>query len=166
MSGIVRNLIAIVIAYFARGQFDARSRVDSSYWVTPFDSGISVLKSDKYLQLAEAAQLDFLIKTKLLKRLTSGGIAFVNASQFVRFGKPIRIFDRVRVETQIAYSDDKCAYFSHFLFVGELQHAEVLVKMKFKKGRITVPPAEIIGACELTKPPHLEAWDQMLTAMS
>jgi len=72
---------------------------------------------------------------------------------------------RVRVETVIVYSDEKCAYFSHALFVGNGQCGEVLVKMKFKKGFITVSPASIVGLCASVKPPHIEKWDQMLDAM-
>ena len=157
--------MTIIQAFFARGGFNAQSRIASHYWVSPFDSGTSVLKSDKYMQLAESAQLDFLVKTKLLGKLLRGGIGFVNASQLVKFTKPIRVFKRVRLETEIIYSDKKCAYFSHSLFVEDKQHGEVLVKMKFKRGAITVRPMEIIGECLSVKPLHIEAWNQTLEAM-
>jgi hypothetical protein len=83
-------------------------------------------------------------------------LQFVNASQLVKFARPIAMFSRVRVETAIVFADEKCAYFSHMLFLGDQQHAEVLVKMKFKKGSLTVPPGEIIGQRFTVKPPHLE----------
>ena len=166
MSGLLRNLIAIVQALLARGTFTAQATITSGYWVTPFDTGIRRLKSDKYLQLAESAQLDFLIKTKLFGKLVRAGISFVNASQLVKFSQPIRLFEHVRVETEIVYADERCAYFSHCMFVGDRPCGVVLVKMKFKKGAITVRPADIIGPLSKVRPPSIEAWEQTLTAMS
>ena len=164
MSGIIRNLLTLFQALFA-ARTDPRSRVSSHFWVTSLDSGTRVLKSDKYFQLAEAAQLDFLVKTSLLAKLLRGGVHFINASQLVKFARPIGVFKRVRVETAIIYADAKCAYFSHAMFVGSQQHGEVLVKMKFKKGAVTCPPSEIIDTHFQSKPVHVEIWDQALEAM-
>ncbi|SFU86044.1 Thioesterase-like superfamily protein [Polaromonas sp. YR568] len=164
MSGLIRNLFTLLWAFF-RGAADPASRVIAHFWISPLDAGTHVLKSDKYLQLAEAAQLDYLIRTKLMGTLLRRRLQFVNASQLVKFARPIPMFRRVRVETDIVFADEKCAWFSHTLFLGGQQHAEVLVKMKFKKGSLTVPPAEVIGRRFGAKPPHLEAWDRALDAM-
>lgn len=166
MSGLTRNLITIILAMLARGIFTGQSKITSHYWVTPFDSGTRLLKSDKYLQFAESAQLDFLVKTRLFGKLVRGGIAFVNASQLVKFTKPIRLFERVCVETEVVCSDERWMYFSHVLFVGDRQCGEVLVKMKFKKGAVTVSPIELVGPCASKKPPHIERWDEALAAMA
>lgn len=164
MSGLIRNLFTLLWAFF-RGAADPASRVVAHFWITPLDAGTHVLKSDKYLQLAEAAQLDYLIRTKLMGTLLRRRLRFVNASQLVKFTRPIPMFRRVRVETAIVFADEKCAYFSHTMFVGGQQHAEVLVKMKFKKGVLTVPPSEVIDQSFTSKPPHLEAWDRALNEM-
>ena len=66
------------------------------------------------------------------------------------------------VDTAIVFADEKCAYFSHSLRVQGAPHAEVLVKMKFKQGRQTVPPRDVFGECPSDKPAHLVAWDQAL----
>jgi acyl-CoA thioesterase FadM len=164
VSGLIRNLFTLLWA-FLRGAADPASRVIAHFWITPLDAGTHVLKSDTYLQLAEAAQLDYLIRTKLMGTLLRRRLRFVNASQLVKFARPIAMFRRVRVETAIVFADEKCAYFSHALFLGSQQHAEVLVKMKFKQGSLTVPPGEVIGRRFTVKPPHLEAWDRALDAM-
>lgn len=165
MSGLLRNFITLVVACGARGPFDARSRISCRFWVTPFDCGVSALKSDKYLQLAESAQLDFLVKTKLIGKLLHSSTRFVNASQLVKFMKPIGMFKRVRVETAIIYADRKCAYFSHRLCLKDQWHGEVLVKMKFKKGSVTVCPMDVTGELPSVKPDSLKAWDKTLEAM-
>ena len=165
MSGLVRNLFTLIRAFSARGRFHARSPVSCHFLVTPFDCGTSVLKSDRYLQLAEAAQLDYLIKTGLVGKLLRTGIRFVNASQLVKFMRPVRVFRRVRVETRILFADEKCAYFSHAVFSGDRRHAEILVKMKFKRGSATVSPIDVAGDLPTVKQEHLEAWDQALAGM-
>lgn len=165
MSGIVRNLLTLFRAFWTRGRVDPWAPVRCHFWITPFDCGTSVLKSDKYLQLAESAQLDFLVKTGLLGNLLRGRCSFVNASQLVKFLKPVGMLKRVCMETSIIYADDKCTYFSHSLLVKGKRHGEVLVKVKFKKGGLTVRPAEIFGECRLQKPCHIEAWDQTLGQM-
>lgn len=166
MSGLVRNFLTLIQAVCASGIFTGRSKIASYYWVTPFDSGLRLLKSDKYFQFAEAAQLDFLAKTKCLSQLLRSGVAFVNVSQLVKFQRPIYLFDRVRIESAIVFADERCAFFSHVLFVGDRQCAEVLVKMKFKKGAVTVKPFTFVGQLPDSKQPHIEQWEQALASMT
>jgi acyl-CoA thioesterase FadM len=165
VSGFARNLLALLKALIASGSYNPWTLVTSHFWVTPLDCGTRILKSDKYLQLAEAAQLDYLVKTGLLGKLLRRGLRFVNASQLIKFTRPIAMFARVRVQTQVVFADEKCTYFSHCLFVGARQHGEVLVKVKFKSGSITVRPSELIGQGTSPKPPRIQAWDQTLEAM-
>lgn len=164
MSGIIRNILMLVPALCA-ARVAATSRTVCHVRVTPFDSGLRVLKSDKYLQLAEAAQLDYLAKTALLHTLLRRRVQFVNASQLIKFSRPIAMFSRVRIETELVFADDKCAYFSHSFFVGERKHSEVLVKMKFKAGPLTVRPSDLIGCRFTAKPAPLEQWDQALASL-
>jgi acyl-CoA thioesterase FadM len=165
VSGFLRNLLTLLQACLFSETLDTSSKVVRHFWVMPWDTGIRVLKSDKYLQLAEAAQLDYLVKTRLLRMLLMRGLSFVNAAQLVKFTRPIGMFSKVRVETSIVYADEKCAYFSHGLFLGRVQHGQVLVKMKFKKGSISVPPGEFIAQSFAEKPSHFVLWDQALEAM-
>tara|TARA_R110002124_G_C8688192_1_gene492788 strand:- start:57 stop:527 length:471 start_codon:yes stop_codon:yes gene_type:complete len=155
----------MIAAFFSRKRFDASSTVECHFRITPFDCGTSVLKSDKYFQLAESAQLDYLIKTGIFTKLRSDGVSFVNASQLIKFMKPVGVFKRVRVETRIFYADEKFAYFSHAIFLGDQQCGQVLVKMKFKAGSLTIPPSEILGQFELDTPTHLQTWNQTLEGM-
>lgn len=164
MPGLVRNLSMFVSALTA-ASVEATARTICHVRVTPFDAGLRVLKSDKYLQLAESAQIDYLVKTRLLQVLLRRKLQFVNASQLIKFSRPIAMFARARIETELAFADEKCAYFSHAFFVGERKHGEVLVKMKFKDGSRTVRPSELIGCAFGTKPAQLEHWDHALASM-
>ena len=141
MSGLLRNFITFLLGLSAYGSKTIGEVTKLDFWVTPFDSGIRVLKSDKYFQLAEAAQIDYLIKVGKFFKIVQSGASFVNVAQIVKFAKPVSIFSRIRVETQLIYADEKCAYFAHAMYSRHEQVAEVLVKMKFKTGRITVAPS-------------------------
>lgn len=164
MSGLVRNLLTFLLALLAPRADSPLSITVSRFRVMPWDVGVRILKSDRYLLLAEAAQVDFMVKTGLWRRQLREGLSFVNAAQMVRFLRPIGLFQRVRVETTILFANQRFAYFSHKFFVGEVQHGEVLVKMKFKKGAITVPLANLVEHAFVKKPVPLDHWDQALDA--
>ncbi|MDP3412687.1 MAG: hypothetical protein Q8S16_05740 [Polaromonas sp.] len=162
MSGLLRNLLTLIGALWHHRSADPQSCTVVRFLVTPLDTGIATLKSDRYLQMAEAAQLDYGIKTGLLCVMLRQRYSFVNASQLVRFARPVRLFSRVAVTSQVIHADAKCAYFQHVFTVGSLPHAEVFVKMKFKKGRLTIAPGELLGNFDGPKPAWLQHWDDTL----
>ena len=164
MSGLLRNFLTIVLALWRYNSVSPHSRTSAWFFITPFDTGIATLKSDKYLQLAESAQVDYMLQTGLIKKTLANGYSFVNAAQMVRFIKPVRLFMRVRVETEVVFADDKCAWFSHWFFVGEARHAEVLVKMKFKNGPVTVAPGQMVGTFSGEQPAWIQRWEESLAA--
>lgn len=78
----------------------------------------------------------------------------------------MKLFNRVRVDTHIAYADAKHAWFCHTFHHGPVQCAEVLVKMKFKRGALTVPPCELIGVVAGPPPAFVQAWDETLAEIA
>jgi len=165
VSGLLRNILAFFIGLFSYGSKAAGDVVVTTFWVTPFDSGIKVLKSDKYLQFAETAQLDYLLKVGTFFSVLRSGAGFVNVAQLLKFSRPVPLFSRVRVETQLLYADEKCAYFSHALQVQGTRAAEVLVKMKFKKGAITLAPATFLGFHFVEIPAKVREWEPVLQVL-
>ena len=165
MSGLFRNFLTILFALWRYNTVLPQARTSAWFFTTPFDTGITTLKSDKYLQLAESAQVDYMVQTGLIKKTLASGYSFVNAAQMVKFIKPIRLFRRVRVETQVVCADDKCAWFCHSFYVGETRHAEVLVKMKFKNGAVTVAPCLLLGKLTGDKPCWTQQLDDLLAAI-
>lgn len=162
MSGLLRNLIAFCLGLLGYGSRASTDTVCTWFWVTPLDSGVRVLKSDKYLQFAETAQLDYLLKVGRLFAVLRRGAGFVNLAQQIRFLRPIPLFSRVRVATQLLYADDKCAYFRHALQVRGHLAAEVLVKMKFKKDGRTLAPATFLEFGFDGLPEPLRSWESAL----
>jgi acyl-CoA thioesterase FadM len=156
--------MAFFLGLLAHGSKAAPDVTTVWVWVTPFDTGLRVLKSDKFLQFAETAQIDYLLRVGQFFSLIRSGVGFVNLAQVVIFARPVPVFSRVRVETQLIYADDKCAYFSHTMHAGGSEAAQVLVKMKFKKGRITVPPLTVLPASFAGMPAKLQALEAALAA--
>ncbi|MDR7150546.1 acyl-CoA thioesterase FadM [Hydrogenophaga palleronii] len=165
MSGLFRNLLTFVLALLAPRADSPLFTTVSHFRVMPWDVGLRVLKSDRYLLLAEAAQIDYMLKSGLWRRQLREGLSFVNAAQMVRFSRPIRLFYGVSVSTRIVFADQRFVYFSHVLSLGGSAHGEVLVKMKFKKGAVTVPLLELVEHSFVEKPEPLVHWDQALGAM-
>ncbi len=145
MSGFWRNLLTLMIAVFKKDSSILSSGCSCTFWITPFDVGISKLKSDKYLQLAEAAQLDFVVRSALLGRMRRARCAMVNVEQQIQFSNPVKLFDKVRVNTNIVFADARFVHFLHTYTVSGLPCAQVTVKAKFKTGRITQSAVELTG---------------------
>ncbi|GLK89371.1 acyl-CoA thioesterase [Pseudomonas turukhanskensis] len=162
MSGLLRNLLALLIGLLHHNRKNADSTVTTTFWVTPLDAGLKVLKSDKYLQYAETAQLDYLLHIGQFFPVLRSGASFVNVALQVQFFRPVPLFSRVTVETRLLYTTDKCAYFAHRLFAKGTLAAEVLVKMKFKRGRATVAPAAFLAVSFAQVPEQVQRWEAAL----
>lgn len=165
MSGFLRNLLTLLWALAGWGRTGPRGPTAAHFHVTPFDTGLFTLKSDQYLQFAESAQVDFMVRTALAGRTLRQGWRFVNVAQMVRFARPVRLFDRVRVESYVAWADGRCVWFVHDFSVRGEPCARVAVKMKFKHGRVTVPTQELLGVFEGSRPTWVQHWDDTLASL-
>ena len=158
VSGFWRNLLTLMLAVFKRDSAVLQSGCTCTFWVTPFAVGVRTLKSDKYLQLVEAAQLDFGMRSGLLKRMQQARCSMVNVEQQINFGKPITLFNRVSVQTKIVFADARFVHFQHVFRVDDVTCANVAVKAKFKAGRITQSAVEMTrfdGQASLSVPADL-----------
>src|SRR6218665_3943122 len=162
MSGLLRNLIALLVGLCRHASKAPGDTVHCHFWVSPLDAGIKRLKSDKYLQYAETAQLDYLLQIGRFFSVLRSGASFVNVAQQLKFLRPVPMFSRVRVETRLLYADAKCAYFAHHIHAQGALAAEVLVKMKFKKGRATVAPSRFLEGAFGDVPAEVQRWENAL----
>jgi acyl-CoA thioesterase FadM len=155
VAGFWRNLLTFLIALFKRNPKILQTGCDCTFWVTPFDVGVRTLKSDRYLQIAEAAQIDFGVRSGLLKRMRRARCSMVNVEQQIHFMNAIKLFSRVRVHTSIVSVDAKFVHFLHAYSVKDHHCANVMVKAKFKSGRITQSASDLTGLV-LTLPKHFD----------
>ena len=155
MSGFWRNLITVLLAMFRRDTEILKSGCKCAFLIGPLDVGVFTLKSDKYLQLAESAQLDFAVRSGLMQRMLRSGCSMVNVSQHIQFDAPLKLFQKASVQTSIVFADTKFVYFQHEYTVKGYLCATAVVKAKFKVGRITQSALHMTGLTFTAKPSFL-----------
>lgn len=162
MGGLLRNGLTLLLALCSKRRMPNAS-ISTFFLITPIDVGIAKLKSDRYLRLTEAAQIDFMACTRLFLTLLHRRYSFVNAAVLIRFAVPIRVLSWVTIESRVIYQDERFAYFEHLFVSQGRQCACVLVKMKFKQARYTINPGTLLGSAGYeVKPDYLHDWDRLL----
>lgn len=163
MGGLLRNALTLLLALLSPERSRPDETVCTRFLVTPLDVGITKLKSDRYLRITEAAQIDFLARTSLFGVLLRRRYGFVNASVLIRFAAPIKLFSWLTVESRVIYHDARFTYLEHVFLHDGTRCACVLVKMKFKYGRQTINPDALLGSAGCAaKPDYLQSWDDTL----
>lgn len=156
----MRLLLATVPALLA-GRSPPDLPITCRFRVMPWDVGISTFKSDRYFTVADAAQFDFAIRVGLLRPFLRDGVRWINLAQSCRFLKPLHVFQAYSAITRVLCADERHIYLSHCFRRGEHEHAEVLVKLKFKRARLTIPPARFFPQAPSTRSSKIDALDTL-----
>jgi len=135
--------------------------VVSRFKVLPWDVGIATFKSDRYFTVADAAQFDFAIRVGLLRPLLHDGVRWVTVAQSCSFLRPLRLFQAFSVRTRVVSIDTRHAYIEHTFESAGQVHAELLVKMKLKKGRLTIAPQDFFPGAPISRSPAIDALDAL-----
>jgi acyl-CoA thioesterase FadM len=156
----MRLFSTVAQALFAQRQLP-EATVSCRFRVMPWDVGVATFKSDRYFTVAETAQFDFSIRVGLLRPALREGVRWISLAQAGRFARPLRLFQAFSVVTRVVCVDEKHAYFSHrFESPGQV-HAELLVKAKFKQGRLTVAPDRFFPQAPRTRSAAIDALDAL-----
>lgn len=166
MSGLFRNTLALAAALLSRRRHPSDACLWRAFRVGPFDVGYRILKSDKYLELAEAAQVDFFVRTGLFQRLWRQRIHAANAALMVRFARPVPLLARLRVSTEVLHADDRYLYLRHRFCRGETVQAELLVRMVLRQGRMPVAPVMLVAGRYDEEPLMVTRWTAALDELA
>jgi hypothetical protein len=85
----------------------------------------------------------------------------VTLTQACCFQRPLRLLQSYSVLTRVVCVDDRHAYISHRFESAWHVHAELLVKMKFKSGRLTVPAQRFFPHAATNRSPAIDALDSI-----
>lgn len=155
------RLLLTVAQALLGGRNPPDAAVSCRFRVMPWDVGVATFKSDRYFTVADAAQFDFAIRAGLLRHALREGVRWINLAQACHFERPLRLFQPFDVITTVACVDERHGYFSHrFETPGHL-HAEVLVKVKFKQGRLTLAPQRYFPKAPTSRSAAIEALDAL-----
>ncbi len=127
----------------------------------PWDVGIATFKSDRYFTVADVAQFDFAIRCGLLGPFLGEGVRWISLAQACSFKRPLRLLQPYSVRTQVVCVDGRHAYISHSFESAGQVNARVLVKMKFKRGRLTVPPQRFFPQAATNRSAAIDALDAL-----
>lgn len=140
----MRNLCVLLLAA-AKPRAVPGSPVECRLRVMPWEVGVTTFRSDRYFAAAETAQFDFVARAGLLARLWRDHVAWINLEQSARFERPLKLLQAYTVTTRVEPPDGRIACFSHRFTSDKGVHAEVRVRAKFKSGRVTLDPADVLG---------------------
>jgi acyl-CoA thioesterase FadM len=127
----------------------------------PWDVGMATFKSDRYFSVADLAQFDFAIRIGLLRPFWREGVRWVSLAQACCFKRPLRLLQAYSVLTRVVCVDARHAYISHSFESAGQVHAELLVKMKFKSGRLTLPPQRFFPQAGTNRTLAIDALDSL-----
>lgn len=111
--GVWIRLIWALLASFFRGRISIYDPTVLSFHVWPNELSGTVLNNSRYLTFTEACQFDMMMRTgygfhSLRKHWTP-----TVGSQYIRYKKPLRCFQKFQVRTKLFYWDENWLYISH-----------------------------------------------------
>jgi acyl-CoA thioesterase FadM len=152
------NLIFRMIYVLIAGMF--RERMDASNLVSEFD--LRVLPNDidinfhmnngRYLTICDLNRVDIFSRSGLLKAMFKRNWIPLIAEHTMTYKKPLDIFDRFNVKTEVQHWDQKYFYMTHTFIKGDRVIAEGTSKgCVYARGVGVVSPADAMAAVEQDK---------------
>lgn len=111
--------------------------------VWPGDVDIRHVNQSVYNFYLELSRWNFIYRSGLDKIMKDMSCMPVVAAQAVRILRPLRRFDKIRVQTVFSYWDDKWLYIQHNIFKGDKIVAKALIKGLFRGEEGVIPTHEL-----------------------
>jgi acyl-CoA thioesterase FadM len=149
------NLIFRMIYVLVAGMF--RERIDASNLVS--DLGLHVLPNDidinfhmnngRYLTICDLNRVDIFARSGLLKAMFKRNWIPLIAEHTMTYKKPLDLFNRFNVRTEVQHWDEKYFYMTHTFSKGDRIMAEGTSKgCVYARGVGVVSPADAMAAVE------------------
>lgn len=132
---------------FTRGHIGPldSARMPMRVWFSDIDIN-GHINNGRYLTLMDFARLDHSIRTGMAKEALKRKWWPLAGAATVKFRKELKPLERFEAVTRIASWDHKWLYFEHRLVKGDVLHTIAFVKAVVKKGKDTIPPAEVMAS--------------------
>lgn len=148
----LRLLSALISAKF-KGKVKATDTLTKPFrvWITDID--VSVMNHAAIMTVFELGRLDFMVRTNFLKVASKSKWYFPSQAISVQYYRPLKMFQKAKVLTRIAFVDEKWIYVEQKIMRNGKEVAACLVKNTIKDGRQTVPTLQIMKALHVTQVP-------------
>lgn len=168
---LIFRLFAICIGYiFNRKRIDPLgiSTINSRVWPLDLDANLH-MNNGRYLSIMDLGRLDLMVRIGVVGDVLKNKWMPVLSAATIRYRLPLNPFQKFRLESKIAWWDDKWFYMEQrFIIVGGDKN-EVVAAIAFVKGslydrktRKTVPSQNLVALMGMidtpNKPNYIDAW--------
>ena len=116
-------------------------------WITDID--VSVMNHAAIMTVFEMGRADYMVRTNFFKIATQNKWFFPNQAISAQFYRPLKMFQKAKVYTKMSFVDDTYFYIEQKIMRNGKPVASCFANGLAKKGRETVPTAEIIKALKI-----------------
>lgn len=123
------------------------SSLEFRVWITDID--VSVMNHAAIMTVFEMGRADFMVRTIFFKIATKNKWFFPNQAINVQFYRPLKMFQKAKVYTKMSFVDETYFYIEQKIIRNGKPIASCFANGLAKKGRDTIPTAEIIKALKI-----------------
>lgn len=148
---LILRMFYVLIAGMFRERIDASNLVsDLSLRVLPNDIDINFhMNNGRYLTICDLNRVDIFARSGLLKAMFKRNWIPLIAEHTMTYKKPLNIFDRFNVRTEVQHWDEKYFYMTHTFIKGDRIMAEGTSKgCVYARGIGVVSPADAMTAVQ------------------
>ncbi len=151
---LIFRMLHVLIAGMFRERMDASNLVsDLNLRVWPNDIDINFhMNNGRYLTICDLNRVDIFARSGLLKAMFKRNWIPLIAEHTMNYKKPLNIFDRFNVRTEVQHWDEKYFYMTHTFIKGDRVVAEGTSKgCVYARGVGVVSPADAMAAVQQDK---------------
>ena len=152
----------LILSFFSKNDRSPLLAVESNFLITPFDLDFAATASSSYGEFSMLSRWHhFFEKRSLYEFYREGNVAFGH-SELIRFRRATKLFDQLRVVTQIIYWNEKTIYLQHKMYVkDELKSIAICRLVGWNKINGKVSPQDIFPGIGVFEGPIPEVVAQM-----
>ncbi len=133
--------------------FDEVSEVMVRCSITDIDPMFE-MNNGRVLTVYDIGRTDFIIRTGLARQLLKNRWGMVVAGSTIQYRKRIRLFDKVKIKTQLVGMDERWLYLEHSMWVKGKPCSSVLLRTGVTEGGKVIEMAKVLEAL------GIEAWNK------
>ncbi len=153
MNLIFRMLYVLIRSLFCERMEDGHFTSEFSLRVLPNDIDINLhMNNGRYLTICDLNRVDIFARSGLLKTMFKRGWIPVIAEHTMTYKRPLDIFAKYTVRTEVTYWDEKYFYMRHTFNMKERVMAEGTSKgCIYARGVGVVKPIDAFAAVEMDR---------------
>jgi acyl-CoA thioesterase FadM len=154
------RLLKVIILSFFRERLKISGTSKLSFRVMPHDIDLNLhLNNGRYCTIMDLGRIDFTIRCGLIRQCVKKRWLPVLSSTMMRYIRPINIFQRFDLYTDIICWDDKYVYMKQQFIQKDKLMAVGIVRGLFMEKDKKVPIQEMVNAIQLeVKSPPVPEW--------